>query len=191
MPFSLSSRALREAFKNAAGTAKDFELKHINYILNNLKSHGEILNLPFNITAFCEYGTLIFQKKEQNSGFCYPLKLGKNEFNNISVTLIESLSKTEEKNCIYLDEDKLCGKTLYLRSPKENDYFRPFGNIGGKSLNKTMIDLKVPQSKRADFPLITTDDEIVWIINKKRSNSFTCDKNTKNYLIIQVEMIYE
>lgn len=191
LPYPIAYRILRIMFENAAGTAKDFEMRHAEYILSHLKEHGEILDLPFEVTAFASYGKLLFAKKEFAEEYCHKLSIGENIFENLNLKITLKVSDKKPDSGIYLDSKKLSFGDLYLRSPKETDYFVPFGAKGGKNLSKVLIDLKIPKQKRASVPLIATNTEIISIVNKKRSASFSCDEATTDFLIIQEENIHE
>lgn len=192
MPYPIAYRVLRLLFENAAGTAKDFEARHAEYILSHLKQHGDIMDLPFSVVAASVYGNLEFHKKEECSGYCYKLATGENIFPelNLKITL-ESCDKMSGKSIVYADKEKLSGCNLYLRTPKAEDKFVPFGMTGGKKLSKTLIDLKIPRHERCSVPLIATENEILSIVMKKRSNAYCCSENTKEILLIREEKIHE
>ncbi len=192
VPLPLSTRALMAMYSKVAGTSKDFEYKHIEYILSNLKNHGEILSLCFGVKAVAEYGNLVFRKNTDDIQYCYPVKInGKTylpELKKVVCTLICDEKPSDE---IYFDYEKIKDVPLFVRSPHTDDYFIPFRMNGGKPLGKVMIDLKIPKHERINYPLLTTDKEILWIFDKKRGNGFACDELTKKYLKIWEENTYE
>ena len=191
LPFPISSRALMTAYTNAAGTSKDFEFKHIEFILNNLKNHGEIIDLCFDVKVFARYGVLYFSKPAENNEFCYKLNMGENIFPNQNLKITLSLCNEKPKNGIYLNSDELGNSEIFLRSPKKDDIFVPFGSVGGKSLNKVFIDLKIPKEQRKSYPVIATESNIIQIVGKKRSAFYACDEHTKNFLKIEEEYLDE
>lgn len=191
LPYPIAYRVLRLLFERTAGTAKDFETRHAEFILSNLKEHGEILNLPFSVTASAVYGNLVFYKKEISQPFCVKLKMGENVFPELNLKISLEISDKKREECLYFDYEKLNGTSLYLRSPSTKDYFVPFGLNGGKNLSKVFIDLKIPKQNRASFPIIATESEILSIVMKKRSNALSCDENTKEFLLITEENIHE
>lgn len=191
-PLPLSARALMVMYSKVAGTSKDFEYKHIEYILNNLKEHGEILNLCFGVKAVAEYGNLVFSKDIDDIKFCYPVKInGKTYLPEAKKVVCTLVCDEKPSDGIYFDFEKVKDIPLYVRTPRADDYFIPFGMDGGKPLNKVMIDLKIPKHERTNYPLLTTDKEILWIFDKKRGNGFACDEFTKKYLKFWEENTYE
>ncbi len=190
-PLPLSSRALMVMYSKVAGTSKDFEFKHIEYILNNLKEHGEILSLCFGVKAVAEYGNLVFRKSTDDTQYCYPVKINGKTYLPEAKKVVCTLVCDQKPDGIYFDFEKIKDVPLFVRSPQPDDYFIPFGMNGGKPLNKVMIDLKIPKHERTNYPLLATDKEILWIFDKKRGNGFACDEFTKKYLKFWEENTYE
>jgi tRNA(Ile)-lysidine synthase len=62
-----------------------------------------------------------------------------------------------------LDAAALRGKTLAVRVRRAGDRIRPLGLEGSKSLQDLLVDAKVPVAQRARLPLLTVDDEVVWV----------------------------
>ena len=191
LPSPLAYRVLRQLFENAAGTSKDFEARHIEYILSHLKEHGDILDLPFNVTASSQYGEIVFYKKSTYTDFCEELLMGENVFPELNLKITLNISDKKPKKGTYLDNKKLGCNKLYARFPKESDYFVPLGSDGGKNLSKVLIDMKIPRIKRPSTVLIASSEEIISIAFKKRSFAYSCDENTKEFLIILEENIHE
>lgn len=191
-PLPLSSRALMSLYTKCAGTSKDFEFKHIQYILNNLKEHGEIMDLCFGVKVKAEYGNILFIKDTDNPKYCYEInKNGKTLLPALNKVLCAEITDKKPQDGIYFDYDKIKDTPIFVRCPNADDYFVSFGSDGGKQLNKVMIDLKIPKSERNCYPLLATDEEILWIFNKKRGNGFACDQHTKTFLKIWEENTYE
>lgn len=192
LPYPVAYRVLRILFENAAGTAKDFETRHAEYILSHLKPHGDIMDLPFEVTVSSVYGKLKFNKKTEADGFCHKLLMGENIFPKLNLKItVATCDKMSEKGIIYIDKSELSDSNLYLRNPKESDRFVPFGAEGGKKLSKVLIDLKIPKLERSFIPLIATEDEIISIVMKKRSNAYSVNENTKEILTIREEKIHD
>ncbi|MBR3942489.1 MAG: tRNA lysidine(34) synthetase TilS [Clostridia bacterium] len=184
---ALACRALRLAYANAAGTQKDFEQRHVSYILENLKSHGEIMHLCFDVICKAEYGMLIFEKKKEYVPFCYEITPDCTvKIPEIERTFLVFVSDKPQGDH-YFDYSELKNKPLYIRSPREGDKFYPFGTTGGKGINKLLIDLKIPATERKKLPLLTTDSEILNIIGIKRSRFYPSTAQTIKFLNILEE----
>lgn len=195
LPFSIASRAVRAAYENAAGTAKDLEFKHVEYILSHLKPHGKIMDLCFEISAFAQYGTLIFQKNAQTESkdFCYPLQIGgKTHIPELGITVMTKVCDKVPDSGIYFDYEKLKNTPLFVRTRRISDSILPFGMNGTKTIKKLFIDEKVPEKMRDKIPLIVTENgEILCALSVKRSDLYKTNKQTKKFLKIWEEKVYE
>lgn len=185
---ALAVRALRLAYAHTAGTEKDLEQKHIAYILENLKPHGDIIDLCFDVVCTAQYGKLLFIKKQQDDvSYCFAVESDSTvHIPQIGRTFRLFTSDKPESNH-YFCMNSLENKQLFIRSPKETDKFYPFGAEGGKALNKVLIDLKIPKDKRKALPLLTTNDEVLSIIGIKRSRFYPTNAQTIKYLNVQEE----
>ncbi|MBQ2966709.1 MAG: tRNA lysidine(34) synthetase TilS [Clostridia bacterium] len=190
---AIAGRALRLAYAHTAGTAKDFEQKHISYILSHLKEHGDILNLCFSVTCKAQYGKLLFVKNTDEAVvYCYEIQPDSaidipETGRRFRLTVSESAPLSEH----YFDLNALGDQKLFLRSPNADDRFFPFGMNGSKRLSKLLIDLKIPENKRKQLPLFATDREILCIPGFKRSRFYPTDTQTKKYLNLLEEPAHE
>ena len=151
-PRTVASRALMLAYGHAAGTAKDFEKRHINAIYGFIgeKSHGKIADLCFDTECVCEYGSIIFRKKKKIKNYEYKLAPnGKIYIGELGLT-IESLivdkSFKKEKNCQYFDLDMIKGD-ITVRNRKDGDRIIPFKMNSEKKLKEIMINKKISKRK--------------------------------------------
>ena len=55
---------------------------------------------------------------------------------------------------------------LTLRGRNIGERMHPFGAGGSAKLNRIMIDYKIPQRARANWPLVVVNDQVVWIVGK-------------------------
>ncbi|MFD1613783.1 tRNA lysidine(34) synthetase TilS [Gelatiniphilus marinus] len=93
---------------------------------------------------------------------------------------------TEKRNnIIYVDKDKL-KIPLTIRKWEEGDVFYPLGMKGKKKLSKYFKDEKLSLLDKEKVWLLCSNNEIVWVINKRADNRFKVTENTKH--IIKIEM---
>ena len=59
------------------------------------------------------------------------------------------------------------------------------GMIGKKTLKKYFSDLKISLDDREKIPLITNDNDIIWVAGFRASRKFLKDKNTKEVIIFE------
>ena len=57
--------------------------------------------------------------------------------------------------------------------------------IGTKTLKKYFSDLKIDISERKKIPIISTDEDIIWIPGFRASRKFLKDKTTKEVIFFE------
>ena len=105
----------------------------------------------------------------------------------------ENTSETQEstRNTIYLDINKLTFP-LTLRKWQKGDYFYPTGMQGKKKLSKYFKDEKYSLIDKENTWLLCSDDEIVWIVNKRQDRRFNASKDrTKMLKVLLSESSFE
>ncbi|MES2747707.1 MAG: tRNA lysidine(34) synthetase TilS [Bacteroidota bacterium] len=86
-------------------------------------------------------------------------------------------------NCIFVDEDTL-QFPLVLRKWEEADSFYPFGMKGKKKLSKYFKDEKMSLLDKSNVWLLCSDNQIIWVINKRQDERFKITENTTKILQI-------
>tara|TARA_R110002049_G_scaffold248695_4_gene423165 strand:+ start:1252 stop:2562 length:1311 start_codon:yes stop_codon:yes gene_type:complete len=90
------------------------------------------------------------------------------------------------KNVIYVDNDKL-QFPLKLRKKVQGDVFYPLGMTGKKKLSKYFKDEKLSLLDKENTWLLCSENDIVWVVNKRADNRFKVTENTKNILKIRLD----
>lgn len=85
-----------------------------------------------------------------------------------------------------VDASKLCFP-LTLRRWNEADSFIPFGMKGRKKLSDFFIDQKMNRLQKENCWLITSNNQIVWIVGYRADNQFRADETVRN--LIELELI--
>ncbi len=164
-------------FKNYTKTPQNLQQLHINEIVKHIKKEiaPKSINLPDGITAQIEYGTLYFEKtKKENVIFEYEISPGIELFIpecEMSVLIKEEKeikNNTKDKIYFYIRE----GKEFKVRNRRTGDRFFPCGMNGTKKLSDFFTDLKIPVFKRELTPILTYDDDIVWVVGKRADRRF-------------------
>ena len=171
---ALQRRIIRSGIKKTSGDLMQFEKKHIDYILDLLKTEGKErrIDLPRDLEVIKSYNKLIIRKKiKPVNSFHFKDELtipGKIIFGkdgcSIKTEIIRKkdiINLNTQSSEVLIDYSK-CG-TLYVRYRFERDTFIPFGMKGTKKLMDYFIDMKVPRYKRNNIPIIISNEDIVWI----------------------------
>ena len=125
-----------------------------------------------------------------NENQTYLIEEGTTEINfplNIKIREIDSPSDIEFNNStIYIDATKI-KFPLVLRKWRSGDWFIPFGMNGRKKLSDYFTDRKFSLKDKEDAWILSTGDDIVWIVGERNDNRFKITENTKH--IISIECI--
>lgn len=87
-------------------------------------------------------------------------------------------------NVVFVDKNKL-KYPLILRKWEEGDYFYPSGMKGKKKLSKYFKDEKMSLIEKENTWLLASNDEIVWIVNKRADQRFLANEETDKILKIE------
>lgn len=89
------------------------------------------------------------------------------------------------KNVAYLDFEKLCFP-LQIRKYHEGDKFYPLGMKGKKKLSDFFIDKKIPLPEKRNVWLLTSGEDIAWIINYRIDDRFKISEETTKALVVSL-----
>ena len=103
---------------------------------------------------------------------------------NLSICKVADILETNS-NAIFVDKNKL-QFPLTIRKWQESDYFYPYGMKGKKKLSKFFKDEKFSMLDKANVWLLCSNNEIVWIINKRFDDRFKVTNTTTNILKITI-----
>lgn len=93
---------------------------------------------------------------------------------------------SKNNNCIHIDENKL-KYPLNIRHWNEGDYFYPFGMKQRKKLSDFFTDQKMNIFEKKKCWLLTSGQDIVWIMGTRIDNRFRITESTTNILQIEIE----
>ena len=147
------------------------------------KKPNLFISIPNNYKIIKEYNYLFVNKEDDinniiNKDLYY-------EDNNIIIKELEKCDDTSNYT-IRLNTDEL-SLPLRFDTRKDGDKMWIKNNKGYKKLKDILIDLKIPQSKRNNIPILyDNNDEVLWIPMYKKSK-YDKDKKEDFNLIINCE----
>jgi tRNA(Ile)-lysidine synthase len=103
---------------------------------------------------------------------------------NVSLCKVDNISVTAN-NVIFVDEDKI-QFPLMLRKKQEGDFFYPSGMNGKKKLSKYFKDEKYSLLDKEKQWLLTSENEIVWVIGKRADKRFLATETTQNIIKLEI-----
>ncbi|HEY8400043.1 MAG TPA: tRNA lysidine(34) synthetase TilS [Cytophagaceae bacterium] len=83
-----------------------------------------------------------------------------------------------------LDKDKL-EFPLTLRKWREGDFFYPLGMRQKKKLSDFLIDKKIPVSLKERVFVLTSGENIVWIVGERIDDRYKITRETRNIYIVE------
>ncbi len=187
---AIKRRIIRKYIKVLKGNLRKISYKHIETILG-LKE-GQKTDIP-DLTLTIKNGKLTLYKEQKNPAFEYKIKSSPEKIYIKEIGKNINVFKSNEKPPY---DDKIRGIIDYnkvkfpitVRNRKPGDNYKPIGLKGkSKKIKDIFIDKKIDKDIRDSLPLfINGDGEIIWVLNLGISDIFKTDKNTKEYLIIEI-----
>ncbi|NNF85884.1 MAG: tRNA lysidine(34) synthetase TilS [Winogradskyella sp.] len=113
--------------------------------------------------------------------------LNKNINTPIGKLCFEDLDKIEatSKEIICVDKDKL-KLPLMIRPWMYGDFFYPHGMTGKKKISKYLKDEKLSLIEKENVWVLTSQEDIVWIVGRRADDRFKVSEKTTNILKIHI-----
>lgn len=107
----------------------------------------------------------------------YPIRL-KISFLSGNITI------NKDARFLYADADKL-SFPLTLRKWQPGDWFIPFGMKGRKKLSDFFTDRKFSLPDKENAWVLTSDEDIVWVVGERSDDRFKITESTENVLVME------
>ena len=197
---ALKRRILRLAIFNILNNSTDVDYDYIERIIKLLAGEtGKLLKLP-GLIIRKSYGTLILSKKSCESEPVLPVLYEKllpvpgetiSDFFGIKV----KIEIMEHSDISYNSPFKArfdgarLKEPLILRNRRKGDKFIPLGMKGKKKLKDFLIDEKIPGHKRDRIPVITSGEDILWVVGMRIDERFKVTGESKEIIHMEVNFI--
>lgn len=177
---ALKSRVIREILYRLKGDLEGLSYKNIESILKLIET-GETGKEKefFEIKCVINYDQVEFYEKNLETSKTLDKKIHLEVINNT-----EKIKFTANPLEIYVDYDKIQGE-IFIRHRKPGDRFRPLGMKGSKKIKDYFIDEKIALDKRDEIPLVCDDENIIWIVGYRMSESYKITSKTQKVLHIK------
>lgn len=86
---------------------------------------------------------------------------------------------------LYVDADMI-SFPLMLRKWKLGDWFIPFGMKGRKKLSDFFTDQKLSVKEKEEVWILTSGEDIVWVVGNRSDNRFRVSNSTKRVFVIEL-----
>lgn len=158
-PRPIAYRVLKKVFSRL-NVWYDVEKSHYDAILALAEScGGKKVSLPFNLVAVNEYDKITIMKNGEEPHWDFEISFAQ----GVTTTPIGKVAVSQEiSDGLRIDIDKV-PQTAVFRTRRQGDVFCKFGGGGTKTLNKYLIDKKIP-SRLRDSLLLLADGNNVLVI---------------------------
>lgn len=130
--------------------------------------------------------------EEQYAEYCLIERNQKHIDSPICLTFEQSTANSssiiKDSTVACLDLDKL-SFPLSVRKWKLGDKFMPLGMNGYKKLSDFFVDLKIPLHEKENIYVLTSKNEIVWVIGYRIDDRFKLDKQSNFLYLIKPKKI--
>lgn len=178
-PKPIAYRVLRKVFSRL-NVWYDIEKTHFDAIINLADNFGgKRIDLPFGIVAVNDYDKITLLKDEkflQPDFFQIPFAVG------VTDTPVGKVSVLQQGNGLKADISKI-PPTAVFRTRQTGDVFCKFGGGGTKSLNKYLIDKKIPARNRSQLLLIADGNNVLAVCGVEISDFVKVDENSEVFYI--------
>ena len=177
---ALKSRVIRQIFYRLNGDLEGVSYKNIQSILSLIEKGKTGKGKEFyGIRSFINYDQVEFYKNEQVNATEKDKNLVLKEISNS-----EKIKFTANPLEIYVDYDKIQGE-IFIRHRKPGDRFKPLGMKGHKKIKDYFIDEKIPLDQRDGIPLVCDEENIIWVVGYRMSESYNITNKTQKVLHIK------
>ena len=191
---SLDTAILGRVLRNRIGS--DVSFYHISKITDLLKNsvlefdYTAKLSLPKGVTALISSGRLAFVSDEEApiEKEDYLIRIDGNNTllpNGMGSIIIDGSDIRDNQDkfsaVIYTDKD------LYVRQRREHDTILVRGMK--RKVKKILNEIKIPKNVRDSYPIIVTDDEIVWIPGYSVSDHFLSNHDTTKNNEVKIKFL--
>jgi tRNA(Ile)-lysidine synthase len=193
---SIKRFMIRNCVKQLKGDLIELTFDKVESLLNltHQGKSGKRIDLLTNLYGDVTKDYITIYKKKTKE-FNYALSLpGKREIKKLKVSIDSQILsspsrkniKNQDKWTAFLDMNKL-KLPLRLRSRMNGDRFRPLGMKGTKSVADYLVDTKIPRCDRDEVMLLTSRNNIAWLVGYRISEDFKVTNKTEKIIKIQIK----
>lgn len=124
---------------------------------------------------------LIITEREGNDDLGHAPKIRVEEMDSAGIS-----QWPDPRKAVLIDKDLLNGE-MALRKARAGDWFIPLGMKGRKLLSDYMTDRKFPLTKKQGQYVLTSGEDIVWIVGERLDDRYKVTDRTQKALVISLE----
>jgi tRNA(Ile)-lysidine synthase len=196
LPEIIQRQLLRWAIKYLRGSTKDIEAFHVEDMVKFItKPAGKTLCLPQGLRLHTEHNKLILSRDDVEICPFPPMEQhiikipGDTEVPGwmVKASILDNDRSSFEGNFIARLDYEKAGKEMMVRSRRKGDFFQPLGMTQPKSLQKFMIDAKIPRNWRDHVPLLCNREQVLWIVGWRIDDRYKVLPDTRKILRLEFQ----
>ncbi|MBI3189347.1 MAG: tRNA lysidine(34) synthetase TilS [Ignavibacteriales bacterium] len=117
-----------------------------------------------------------------------PERIHRDDFEFVT-SFVPQAKFSESRSVEFIDASKL-GKNIQLRNWKNGDWFIPFGMNERKKLSDYFVEQKIPRFKKRTIPILTSDENIVWVCGQRLDERYKLTSSTTSILKLEYEPLH-
>jgi tRNA(Ile)-lysidine synthase len=204
---ALQRLLLRTSIHKLLGSLKDIEARHIEEIVQVLqKPAGKRIVLPGGLVFRIDYNRFILEFEggefvpfpELPKDCCVAIP-GQVELPGwqIKAEIVDADGEEWKKGngcppnfSAFFDYQKI-GKEITIRARRPGDWFQPLGMSESKKVGKFMADSRIPQKWRNRIPVVSSQNQIIWIVGWRIDERVKVTSSTRRILHLSVHTFPE
>lgn len=96
---------------------------------------------------------------------------------------VADFSPTRLADSAWFDADILSGNPQFaLRRWHDGDRMAPLGMKGSKKLSDIFNDAHIPLNEKKNYPVLTRNGEIIWVVGLRQSRRFAVGQSTRRFI---------
>ncbi len=143
-------------------------------------SHSHLLNLDRDYLILGKIDSKIVSSLVQKNDV--EVLLGGKKYDLLKLTGNYEMDYSSQNAMLDLEKIKF---PVLFRAYHEGDRIIPIGMKTHKKVSDLLVDLKIPIIKKKQVMVMTSGEDIVWVVGIRISDKYKCDKNTKSVFYIK------
>jgi len=200
LPIALQRHLIRYALGHLPGGLKDIEMRHIDEIMSKLGlAVGQRIALPRGRVFAADYDCYWLGCADELSPLSSLVISGEHQLIVPGITQLPGWQAearlaqgrpAQERNELtaYFDFETT-GQDLTVRTWRCGDRFVPLGLMQEKKLGEFMIAEKIPRRLRGDIPLVTSPQQIIWLVGHRIDDRAKVTTETTRVLKLEFRKI--
>lgn len=184
---AVATRLIRYAIVSLRGNAVDIANSHYNDIIALADNNGgKKIVLPYDIVVYNDYDKVSFVIKEQPNTPIQPVAFAVGCHSTPSGQVVITDNKPDSVNALRFDINKIPSDAV-IRNIAHGDTFTKFGG-GTKSINRYLIDKKIPARDRSKLLVVASGNNILIIVGVEISKLVAVQQDSNiHYIYVEGE----